>query len=346
MKRRMVNCMGRLRERSFLNLGAGFLNGRRFSGVMTLSLGPLRLRNPYLLAPMEGVSDIGFRKLCFSLGASLTFTEMVRGAAFVRGNSATLDLIDTYDAGTLTGAQFITKGPEELNKIIGEFFELRERKGFSHLKNIKAIDLNFGCPSEDIIRVGLGPAMLKRTARMEGIFRTLRAAVKAHDDSIAVGAKLRLGLNQGEKERRIVHRLVPAINANLDYVAVHAKHAGQRGSEPADWNVLRDLRDIITIPLIGNGGVFTADDAHRMMRETSVDGVMVSRGAAKNPWMFRALARNGPELPSAAEVEAAWKQYKEMAMPHRTKRKYLDFHEGNFRRMLDEAKARPEGGRK
>jgi len=127
---------------------------------MTLTLGPLRLKNRYLLAPMEAVSDVGFRRLCFSLGASMTFTEMVRGAAFVRGNRATLDLADTYDEETLTGVQFITKGPDELKKIVDKLFELQKQPAYAHLRNVKAIDLNFGCPSEDIISVGLGPAML------------------------------------------------------------------------------------------------------------------------------------------------------------------------------------------
>jgi tRNA-dihydrouridine synthase B len=307
---------------------------------MTLTLGPLQLKNPYLFAPMEGVSDVGFRRLCFSLGASITFTEMIRGAAFMRGNKATFDLVDTYDAETITGVQFITKGPDELKRIVDKLFELQKLPEYAHLRNVKAIDLNFGCPSEDIIGVGLGPAMLKRTAKMEETFKTLRVTVKAHDESVAIGAKLRLGLDQAEQERGVVYRLVPAINANLDYVTVHAKHAEQHSDEPANWNALKELKKDITIPFIGNGGVYSADDARRMLAETKVDGVMVARGAIQNPWIFRALAGDGPELPSAAEVEAAWKEYKGMAALHRMRQKYLDFHEGNFRRLLDEAKAR------
>jgi len=307
---------------------------------MTLTLGPLRLKNRYLLAPMEAVSDVGFRRLCFSLGASMTFTEMVRGAAFVRGNRATLDLADTYDEETLTGVQFITKGPDELKKIVDKLFELQKQPAYAHLRNVKAIDLNFGCPSEDIISVGLGPAMLKRTARMEEIFRTLRATVKAHDESVAIGVKLRLGLSRIEQEHGVVYRLATAINENLDYITVHAKHAGQRGSEPADWDALKELRKGITIPFIGNGGVYSADDARRMLAETKVDGVMVARGAIQNPWIFRALVGEGEELPTSAEVEASWKEYKEITAVHRTKQKYFDFHEENFRRLLDEAKAR------
>lgn len=307
---------------------------------MTLAFGPLRLKNPYLLAPMESVSDVGFRRLCFSLGASLTFTEMVRGVSFVRENHATLDLVDTYDAETVTGVQFLTKGPDELQKTLMKFFELRAKPEFAHFRNIKAIDLNFGCPSPELIRIGIGPAMVKRTAKMEVIFKALKEGVQRCDDSIAVGAKIRLGLNEREKEFKVALRLAEAANSYLDFFVVHAKHAGQRGREPADWIALTEFREKITIPLIGNGGALDAANATRMLTETKVDGVMVARGAIQNPWMFRALADKGAELPTSDEVMAAWNAYKEFSTAQRTKQKYLDFHDENFRRLLDEAKAR------
>jgi tRNA-dihydrouridine synthase B len=174
--------------------------------------------------------------------------------------------------------------------------------------------------------------MLKRTARMEAIFRTLKEVVRAHDQTITVGAKLRLGLNQAEKERNVVQKLVPAINAHLDYVTVHARHATQRGSEPADWNALKELRKEINIPCVGNGGVFTAEDAQRMMTETSVDGVLIARGAIKNPWIFRGLT-GGEERPTPAEIAAAWRQYERDAAAHTTKPKYYQYHKENFGRM-------------
>jgi tRNA-dihydrouridine synthase B len=301
---------------------------------MSLKLGPLTLKNPWLLAPMEAVTDVGFRSLCGSLGASLTFTEMVRGSSFARENRSTLELVDTYDEQTATGVQFLTKGPDELEKTLKKFFELREQPSFAHFRNIKAIDLNFGCPNPELIEKGLGPAMVKRTAKMEALFSALAKTVDSHDPSIAVGSKIRLGLNQREMEFKVASRLVPAANANLDFFTVHAKHAGQRGSEPADWKELVELRDHITIPFIGNGGALNATDARRMLKETKVDGVMLARGAIQNPWVFRALAGDGSETPTKEEVEAAWRDYKERAQRFHTKQKYLDFHEENFERLI------------
>ncbi len=303
---------------------------------MTLALGPLRLKNPYLLAPMEAVSDTGFRQLCGSLGASLTFTEMVRGASFLRENKATLDLVDTYETDAPAGVQFLTKGPEELQKTLEKFFELREKPGYEHFRHVKAFDLNFGCPSPENIRIGAGPALIKRTARMEAIFRTLAEVTREHDDSIAVGAKLRLGMNQLEKERKVAYRLVPAANQYLDFFTMHAKHAAQRGREEADWNALRELRDVVTTKLIGNGGALDAESARRMLRETKVDCVMVARGAIKNPWIFRALAEQGPELPTRDEILDAQSAYLATAKLYGTRQKYLDFHKENFAKMLAE----------
>jgi len=299
---------------------------------MTLALGPLKLKNPYLLAPMEAVSDVGFRELCSSLGASLTFTEMVRGASFSRENKATLELVDTYDNSPV-GIQFLTKGPEELETVLKKFFELREKPGYEHFKNVRSFDLNFGCPSPENIRIGAGPALIKRTAKMEAIFKTLATVTRQHDDRIAVGAKLRLGLNQIEKERKIAFRLVPAANEHLDFFTMHPKHAGQRGSDQADWNALKELRDVVTTKLIGNGGGLTAADAQSMLKQTKVDGVMLARGAINNPWIFRAL-NGGAEQPTHDEIMDARSAYLATAKLYGTKQKYLEFHEENFQRML------------
>jgi tRNA-dihydrouridine synthase B len=307
--------------------------------MTTLKLGPLTLENRYLLAPMEAVSDIGFRSLCSGLGASLAFTEMVRGAGFARENRSTLDLVDTYEDSPV-GVQFLTKSPDELKKVIETFFKLRETKEDVHYRNVTAIDLNFGCPNPDLIKIGIGPAMVKRTAKMEEVFKTLSTTVRSYDASIAVGAKIRLGLNAREKEYKVAARLAPAANEYLDFFTVHAKHAGQRGREPADWKELAALRDVVTTKLIGNGGALDAANAKRLLQETRVDGVLIARGAIQNPWIFRALTEQGAELSSVAEVEAAWQEYRKIAQRYGTKQKYLDFHDENFKRLHAEAKAR------
>lgn len=305
-----------------------------------LRLGPLGLDSPWILAPMEAVSDCAFRRLCFSLGAGFTWTEMVRASSFIRKNPSTLALIDTHDADVPTGLQLLVKGPEESKACIETFFALRARPEYAHLKNIRAIDLNFGCPNPELIAKGQGPAMVKRTAKMEAIFRTLKESVKAHDATMAVGAKLRLGLNDHEKAHDVALRLIPAADAHLDYLTVHGKHAGQRGSEKADWEALRAFKERLSIPFIANGGALDAAKARELLAFTKADGVLIARGAIQNPWLFRALTGKGEEQPTVAEVEAAWKTYQADAARFGTKRKYVEFHEENFRRMREEARRR------
>ncbi len=300
---------------------------------MTLALGPLRLRSPWILAPMEAVSDCAFRKLCYSLGASFTWTEMVRASSFLRQNPSTLALVDTYDSEVPTGLQLLTKGPDELQKALETLFELRSRPEYGHFRNIRAIDLNFGCPNPELIEKGQGPAMVKRTRRIESIFTTLKETVRAHDTSIAVGAKIRLGLNEREMRYKVAIRLVSAANSSLDYLIVHGKHAGQRGLDQADWAALKEFKEALTIPFIANGGALDAAKARELSAFTKADGVLIARGAIQNPWIFRALTGRGAELPSAAEIDAAWQRYLEDAKRFGTKRKYLEFHEENFTRM-------------
>lgn len=298
---------------------------------MTLKIGPLTLPNPWLLAPLEEVSDIGFRHLCTTLGAGWSCTEMIRASGLVRKNKATLDLIDSYEP---CGLQLLTKGPKELELALKVFFTLREST-HSHFKNITFIDLNFGCPSPEVIRIGLGPAMLKRMAKMEATFKTLKQVVKVYDKNIAVGAKLRLGLNQQEKDRNIVDRLIPAINQHLDYIIIHAKHAGQRGSEKADWSALKELREKVTIPFIANGSGLDANSASELKETTKADAVLIARGAITNPWIFRALNEKGSEQATLQEIENAKKEYLETSKKYHTKEKYVAFHKENFSRITN-----------
>jgi tRNA-dihydrouridine synthase len=287
-----------------------------------------------MLAPMEGVSDAAFRRLCFSNGAALTWTEMVRAAGIVRRNKATLDLIDTHDPETLTGVQLFVVNERELGVALYTLEQLA-MSGMPHLKNIRAVDLNFGCPSPDVIRIGAGPALLKRQAKMTTIFKML------HDwkqrttlDIGAVGAKIRLGLSPMEQEHRVYMRLIEPANSYLDYLTVHARNAKQRSQDPASWGAIADINAAASIPVIGNGDAFTAADARRMMSETGCDGVMVARGAIENPWVFRELAGTGSATPTPDEVRAALAEYLTTAQRLGAKEKYIAFHRANFERML------------
>ena len=134
--------------------------------MTSLRLGSLELKAPFLLAPMESVSDAAFRRLCWEQGAALTFTEMIRGAALARNNRSTIELIDT-------GVQLLVANEKELLGALNRL-EALAQSTHPHLANIRVVDLNFGCPSPDVIRLGAGPALLKRRAKMRAIFDALR----------------------------------------------------------------------------------------------------------------------------------------------------------------------------
>ncbi len=172
-----------------------------------MKLGSLLLRNKFILSPLEAVSDNGFRKLCYSLGASLTWTEMVRAGPIVKNQLSNLDLIDTYDEDTKAGVQLLVKSHEELQNCLLKLEHLAFNvEKYKHLKNIVAVDLNFGCPSTDIIGEGCGPALLKRRSKVTKIFAALSEwkAVTKLPKLAAVGCKIRLGLNLKEKSEKVM----------------------------------------------------------------------------------------------------------------------------------------------
>lgn len=303
----------------------------------TFTTGGLTLASPFLLSPMEGVSDVAFRRLCFAQGAGLTWTEMIRARGIKGRNKSTLDLVDTHDPETLTGVQLLVTAPQELRDAVAV---LEELAATTHpwFKNIKSVDLNFGCPSPDVIRIGAGPALLKRRAKLGAIFEVL-AAVKKETNargvlSIAsVSVKIRLGLHQGEQDHKVYLPVVEMANDTVDHIVVHARHAKQRSRDAPTWSAIGEAKSIAKIPVVGNGDVRTRADAERMHQQTGCDGFMIARAAIKDPWCFRQMrAVGGPPTPD--EIRAARAAYDEMALRFETKEKFRAFHDENFSRML------------
>ncbi len=299
-----------------------------------LALGGHTLASPFLLAPLEGVSDAGFRRLCFEQGAALTFTEMIRARSLAKRNKATLDLIDTFDDDVLTGIQLLATSPQELCDAVSTVEEL-SKTSHPHWQRIAAVDLNFGCPSKDVIQHGAGPAMLKRRGRMEAIFQALASWKKTTSLPVkSVSAKIRLGLNQREQEHRVFLPVVELASAHLDYVVVHARHAGQRSRDPPTWAAIAEAKKVARVPVIGNGDVVTRADALRLYELSGCDGFLIARAAIASPWVFGALLGRG-YVPTVDDVERERLRY--LDTPH-TKPKYREFHAQNFARLLRQAR--------
>ena len=282
------------------------------------------------LSPMESVSDLGFRSLCYQHGASLTFTEMVPALALVLNNKSSLSLIDTYDPSIKTGLQLLVSKPEVLRKalkIIREGIETKDRR----FSNLSVIDLNFGCPSPDIINSGNGPALLKRTARMKELLTILKT-----ESPLPCGIKIRLGLNEKEKQQKIYLRVIEIANeVGLDYVTVHAKTAADASTAPIDWDALQEIIANAKIPIVGNGFVTDGPSAKRML-DLGCSAVMIARATVGNPWIFEEIdvylktGKQSSSARTAQDYQTAWGQYAAVAEKHKTKQKFYDYHRQVF----------------
>jgi tRNA-dihydrouridine synthase B len=272
---------------------------------MKFVTGSLECSSEFLLAPMEGVSDVAFRSLCKKNGAGFTWVEMLRARALAKRNGATLALVDTYDDDNPCGVQLLATNERELAEAVDAIFEL------PHGRNVVAIDLNFGCPSPDIIKIGAGPAMLKRRTKLRALFEALRALKQRHPQLKCVSAKIRLGLNAKEQEHKVYLPVVEMANDTLDHLTVHARHAGQRSRDAPTWSAIGEAKAHAKIPIVGNGDVNTRADAVRMQRETGCDAFLIARAALRDPWCFRGfLEVGGPptmeEIEKAAQDVVAW----------------------------------------
>ena len=291
-----------------------------------LTLGSLKLQSDVVLAPLERVSDVGFRRLCFAQGAGLTWTEMVYASYLPKsiagtapgrqhnGHSAA-DLIDTHDAETLTGVQLLVDrtaarddyGVTTLRKALRALERGAAPGGpRPEWRNISAVDLNFGCPAPSLARRGCGPAQLRRRSKVRRLFDVLAGWRETTPLRVgAVGAKVRLGANAREQSFKVYMPVAEAAaEAGLDYLAVHARHAQQRSHEAPTWGALAEVAALVgrrgsgcgSLAVIGNGDVRTAVDVARMREETRCDGVMVGRAAMRNPWALRQISGLEPCL--------------------------------------------------
>jgi len=279
------------------------------------------------LSPMESVSDLAFRTLCSRRRAALTFTEMIRADGLVRKNKATLSLVDSFDKSVPTGIQLFVTKHDVLRKSLAII-----RRGIDsedgRFSNLSVVDLNFGCPSPEIIKLGGGPAMLKRTERMKRLLTILR-----QESPLRCGIKIRLGMNEREKQQKVYLRIVEmASEVGLDYLTVHPKVACDDSREPIDFAALQEIIDHATIPIVGNGFVVDGKSAERMLK-MGCSAVMIARAAVGNPWVFEEIdqyLRTGKVVTIKKDYVGAWKEYKSIAEKYGTKEKYYEYHQRVF----------------
>lgn len=234
-----------------------------------LVIGRLSLSHNLLLAPLAGITNHAFRLICRREGAALAFTEMVSVNGMVREGEKTWELLQSSEEDRPLGVQLFGDDPALLARA-------------AHLVGDRAdlIDINMGCPVRKVVGSGAGSALLKDTARIAAIVRAVRRATP-----LPLTVKIRSGWDRQDETWRDVGRIAEA--EGCDAITLHPRSRSQMFEGSADWSRIAALKRSVTIPVIGSGDLFTADDCRRMLAETDCDGVMAARGAMGNPWIFR-----------------------------------------------------------
>ena len=279
----------------------------------TLQIGNVTLDVPVILGPMAGVTDMPFRILCKEMGCGLVCTEMVSAKAITYHNKKTYMLTQTAAKEHPVSLQLFGREPE----IMAEAVQMIDDQDF------EILDINMGCPVPKVAGNGEGSALMKEP---ELVGKIVDAVVRASRRPVTV--KIRKGFDDTCINAPLIARIAEENGASA--ITVHGRTRAQYYSGKADWDIIRQVKEAVKIPVIGNGDIFTAEDALRMFEETGCDGVMAARGARGNPWLFRdikaALAgQDIPERPGREELVAMMLRHARMSIE--AKGEYLGIRE-------------------
>ncbi len=239
-----------------------------------MQIGSIKLVNPVILAPMAGVTDLPFRLLAKEMECGLVYSEMVSDKGLLYKNCHTLDMLQIDERERPVAMQIFGSEPSSMAKAA----QFVEQAGTD------IIDINMGCPTPKIIKNGSGSALM---CQPDLAYRIMVSVVEAVQ--VPVTVKIRKGWSNASINAVEMAKL--AERAGIAAIAVHGRTREQFYSGEADWEIIRQVKESVGIPVIGNGDIRTPYDAEKMLSETGCDGLMIGRGAQGNPWIFRQISQ-------------------------------------------------------
>ncbi len=266
-----------------------------------MKIGNLNFQYGLFMAPMAGTTDLAFRLLCRQQGCELAYTEMVSAKALSFDNQKTKDLLTIDEREGLAAVQLFGSEPELLAEMAEKIDNPR----------IAFFDVNMGCPVPKIVNNGEGSALMRQPERVGVIVAAMTKRLKK-----PVTIKIRKGFDHDHINAVEIAKIAEAAGAAA--IAVHGRTARQYYSGQADWDIIRQVKAAVTIPVIGNGDIFSGQAAVQMLEQTGCDGLMVARGAEGNPWIFAeiksALAGEPYRAPTLAERKAMIFEHLQLAL--------------------------------
>ena len=234
-------------------------------------IGNVKITNQIVLAPMAGITNTTYRKIIKSMGVGLVYTEMVSDKALVNGNKKTLELLKMSKESPITGQIFGSDATTMASAA----------KIMESIMKPDIIDINLGCPAPKIaLKNNSGSALLKSPQKIKAIVKGVVKAV-----SIPVTVKIRSGWDEASINAVEVAKICESSGAKA--IAVHARTRSQGYSGKADWNIIKEVKEAVSIPVIGNGDVTSCYKAKEMLEYTGCDAVMIARGSLGNPWLIK-----------------------------------------------------------
>ncbi|OBR96348.1 MULTISPECIES: tRNA dihydrouridine synthase DusB [Clostridium] len=238
-----------------------------------MKIGNFELKDNVVLAPMAGVTDRAFRELCIEMKCGFTYTEMISAKALFYDSDRTKQMLKVSSIEKPLGVQIFGSDPLIMAKVC-DFFNYNE--------DIAIIDINMGCPAPKIVKNGEGSALMKNPSLASQIVKEVKkASVKP------VTVKMRIGFDFDNIN--VVDFAQVMEQSGADAVTVHGRTSTQMYNGSANWDIISQVKKKVNIPVIGNGDVFTAEDAVRLFNNTGCDGIMIGRGSMGNPWIFKQI---------------------------------------------------------